>query len=198
MKLFGSPASPYVRNVRVLIHEKGLGDRIAWEPADPMCDPPELIAANPLGLVPTLVRDDGEGLFDSAVIANFVDTLAAPRLIPVEGEAGWAGARLRAVADGVLDVAVRTVQETRRPDSEQSPTWIVRWRTAIERAADWLERDSVRFERSVEFPALSVAVTLGYLDFRRPEIDWRAGRPRLTRFYAAVAQRPSLAATAPA
>jgi glutathione S-transferase len=198
MKLYGSAASPYARTVRVLILEKGLENRIAWEAVDPMADPPELVAVNPLGLVPALARDDGPPLFDSTVIADYVDALAEPRLIPADGEARWTGARLRAAAKGVLDAAIRMVQEQRRPEEMRSGAWLARWQAAIARTCDLLEAEAESFERAEDLPALSVGVALGYLDFRLPHVDWRAGRPRLEAFFEEAVQRPSMVATSPA
>jgi glutathione S-transferase len=45
--------------------------------------------------------------------------------------------------------------------------------------------------------AISVAVALGYLDWRLPAEDWHAGRPALSAWYATFAARPSMRASAP-
>ncbi|MDP2801456.1 MAG: hypothetical protein Q8O26_06185 [Phreatobacter sp.] len=40
-------------------------------------------------------------------------------------------------------------------------------------------------------------MSLGYLDFRFPDIGWRNGHARLAAWYAGFAERPSMKATAP-
>jgi len=73
MKLYNNRPSPYGRKVLVVAHEKQLLDRIEVIQLDPWSDPPELVAATPLGKVPALITDDntltwimhdGEGLRD--------------------------------------------------------------------------------------------------------------------------------------
>ena len=44
---------------------------------------------------------------------------------------------------------------------------------------------------------IAVVVALGYLDFRFPEIDWRADHPNLATLQAKLAERASFAATRP-
>ncbi len=67
MKLHYNPASPYVRKARVVAIETGLMDdielaKVTTTPVGPDAD---LCADNPIGKIPTLVRDDGGALFDS-------------------------------------------------------------------------------------------------------------------------------------
>src|SRR5690606_317649 len=80
--------SPYARKVRIAALEKGLGDRITLHALDPLQDPPELLAANPLAKVPCLLLDDGTVLVDSPVICEYLDSLAPrPALVPAGGDA---------------------------------------------------------------------------------------------------------------
>ena len=45
---------------------------------------------------------------------------------------------------------------------------------------------------------IAVGCTLGYLDFRFPEIDWRTAHPNLARLYEKLMQRQSFQDTRPA
>lgn len=45
---------------------------------------------------------------------------------------------------------------------------------------------------------IAVGCALGYLDFRFPQIDWRADHPNLAKLMEKLAQRPSFADTVPA
>ncbi|MGY9106315.1 MAG: glutathione S-transferase N-terminal domain-containing protein [Alphaproteobacteria bacterium] len=76
MKLFYSPASPFVRKVRVVAIEKGLDDRIDLFASERDKRLAELSPVNPIMKVPTLIDDEGEAWFDSAVICDYLDSLA--------------------------------------------------------------------------------------------------------------------------
>ena len=69
--LFFSERSPFARKVRILLAEKGL----AYEPKveDLTAKSAELLAVSPLGKVPVLVDDDGTPVFDSTVIAEYLE-----------------------------------------------------------------------------------------------------------------------------
>lgn len=123
MRLLYSPTSPYARKVRVVAIEKGLADRIALVPVNPLCDDTdELHCQNPLGKVPALVLDDGRAVVDSPVICEQLDALASePQLIPKEPDARIDAHTRQAVADGVADAAFNLIMEARRPDPQRSP-----------------------------------------------------------------------------
>lgn len=199
MQLLISPTSPYARKARVLVREKGLLEQVEETFLNPHQDPAELLARNRLGKIPVLVRDDGDALYDSPVICEYLDCLTdSPRLIPASGEARWAVLRAQALADGILDLAVAIVMERARPESEQSPKSMARWREKIERAVGGMsETLSAMRTDGFDLGRVACAVTLGYLDFRLPEYDWRAAQPELIDWYANVAARRSMEETAP-
>ena len=88
MQLFHSPTSPYARKCRVVARERDLMADLEEVACNPMEDPAALHASNPLGKVPCLVLDDGMAIFDSPVIAEYLDGLGnAPALIPTAGTA---------------------------------------------------------------------------------------------------------------
>ena len=88
MKLRFSPLSPYVRKVSVTLIETGLEDRVeniltnVWDPETDIAD------NNPLGKVPALILDDGQVLYDSHVICEYLDSLHdGEKLFPASGPA---------------------------------------------------------------------------------------------------------------
>src|SRR3546814_10454117 len=86
MKLHYSATSPYVRKVMAVAIEAGLADRLDKVPAaaSPVGVNDTLNRDNPLGKVPCLVTDDGQALFDSRVICEYLDSLAGGRLFRSE------------------------------------------------------------------------------------------------------------------
>lgn len=75
MTLFHNPASPFVRKVRVLLHETGQLDRVTLHGCVPTPVKPdaEVIQDNPLGKIPALRLADGNVLHDSRVILDYFD-----------------------------------------------------------------------------------------------------------------------------
>lgn len=197
MKLYGSLTSPYVRKIRVLIAEKGLD--CPFEAVDPHAPDSPVAQYNPLGLVPALVRDDGPVLFDSPVIAEYLDGRRLPALLPASGEARWQVLRYAALADGILDQAVARTMELRRPEAERSAGANHRREQKIARALDAAEGELAGEHLAASrltLADLALAIALEYVDFRYPH-DWRGPRPRLAAWHARLAERPSLAQTRP-
>ena len=197
MKLLYAPTSPYARKARMVVIEKGLQDRVEMIAAIPYDNPPELVAANPLGKVPALITDDGQTLFDSPVICHFLDSLATePRLAP-EGAARWEMLTREALCDGILDAALGIVMEGRRPAEQRSPDWLGRWAAAIERSLDLVEADIAGYQGPMSMAQVCLGAVLGYLDFRMPDVAWREEHPQMAAWYEAFSQRPSMTATVP-
>ena len=199
MKLRYSAASPYVRKVMIVAHECGLADRIekVTTAVVPIKANDELKAENPLVKVPSLTTDDGETLYDSPVICEYLDSLhKSTRMFPAAGPARWTALRRQALGDGVLDAAILTRYETGvRPKELQWGDWIDGQMRKVRGALDAVERESV--DAPFDIGTLTIACALGYLDFRFPTEDWRKTRPRLAAWFTETARRPSMKATEP-
>ncbi len=196
MKLIYSPLSPFARKVRVVLAEKGLDDQVEGEVVNPWDEPSALTTANPISQVPTLVLDDGTALYDSGVIAAYLDTLNdAPRLIP-PGTEQWRVRRTEAAADAICENVVKLRQEALRPEAERSAHHAARWRRTVTRSLDALEQEGP--DGGLDLGEIMLAIALDYVDFRAPELDWRSGRPNLAARWRRLESRPSFRATAPA
>lgn len=197
MKLYITTPSPFARKVRIVAREKGLAGRIEEIVADPYADAPPLMAANPVVQVPTLIAEDGLPLTDSVVISEYLDGLGeGPRLVPPDGPERLRVKRLETLANAALEMGVKRVLELRRPEHERSPSWIARWTRNLNRSLDALEAAAPRPE-PLDVGVITAGVLLTWLDFRHPDLDWRAGRPTLVSLQAALEQRPSFTPTRP-
>jgi len=196
VKLYDSPASPYARKVRICAITRGLDGQIKIVPCNPNESPGDLLAANPLSKIPTLVTEDGVALFDSPVICEFLDSLgdAAP-MFPDHGAARWRALKLQAMGDGIMDACVPRRGELAKPKEAGRDALIARWRAAVERTLDALEAEVPH--KAVDIGSIAVACALGYLDFRFPQEPWRGTRPKLAAWFAAFSEAPAVAATAP-
>ncbi|HKA40443.1 MAG TPA: glutathione S-transferase [Burkholderiales bacterium] len=200
MKLIGSPASPFTRKVRVVLAEKRIDYEFVVDP--PNHPSTQVPAYNPLGKIPVLITDDGATIFDSRVIVEYLDS-ASPvaRLIPDEIRQRIQVRRWEALADGCTDATVAVVAEKRRAASQQLPNVIERQQGKIDRALvmmaeelgarNWCSGDSYNLSD------IAVGCSLGYLDLRLPELNWRKAYPNLARLTERLVQRPSFRDTAP-
>ena len=199
IKLRYSPRSPFVRKVLVAVIETGQRNSIELvltRPSDPQTD---LSKDNPLGQIPTLITDDGEPLYDSAVICEYLDSLhGGEPLFPATGKKRWTALRLQALGDGVIEAAVaRTMEQHRRPEAYQWEGLHEQQQAKINRALDRIEEEMDLLEGRVTIAEIAIGCGLGYLDFRQPEEPWRDGHPRLAAWYEQWCARPSMRETAP-
>lgn len=193
--LRSSPASPFGRKIKIAMTELGLKGRIEIVPADTNDPTESLRRQNPLGKIPALVLEDGSALFDSRVIAEYLDHLAGgSRLFPA-GEARFAQLRLQALADGICDAALLQVYETRfRAAEMRNPSWVENQAGKVTRALASLEVAPPVYDRP-RIGEIALACALGYLDLRF-EGAWRAGHPALVAWLDAFAAKvPAFEAT---
>lgn len=194
MKLFYSPTSPYVRKVMATAMAVGVDHLITKLPTNPHESGTELLAANPLSLVPCLVTNDGLALFDSPVICEYLDAVGAGTLFPT-GAARWRVLKQQAIGDGILDASLIRRMEQGRATDEDRTAVMARQQHAVARALDMLEADPPADH--LDIGTITIACALGYLDFRFAHEPWRATHPKLEAWYAKMAARPELAETAP-
>jgi glutathione S-transferase len=199
MKLYVTPGSPYARMVRILILEKGLESRIEVTTAQTRVADSPYYRTNPSGRVPYLIRDDGVGLEESALICDYLNRLDGKPAFeaPAENRA-WEARRLEALARSMLDGLAVWGRELARPQGERSLTVILHEARRSERMAGlWeIEIDHPWMHGALNLAQLTLACALG-LEARIPDFRWRPGHPELCSWFDRIAARPSFQATAP-
>src|SRR3954454_12714190 len=186
MKLRYSATSPYVRKVMMVIHERGLSEKVELEKTDAWSPETDLPRNNPLGKVPALVLEDGPALFDSPVIVEYLDTLAGSgeaSLFPAAGPDRWTALRFQALADGICDAAILRRLEGNRPEQLRSTDWMERQRAAVARSVDALEAEAAKLGERFTIGSVAVLAALGYLDFRFGHDDLRLGNTALSAWF---------------
>ena len=200
MKLYYSPASPYARKVRIVAIETGLDKKIELVNAalTPIAPNPDVDKHNPIGKIPAL-SVKGMDLFDSPVICEYLDSLNKGRkLLARKGRERWVALRLQAMADGLLDAALLARYESfLRPEDKRWPDWSRGQMKKIDGVLDQLEGEVKSLKGKLTLGNISVVCALGYLDFRFAANDWRAGRPKLAKWFATVSKTPSVKTTVP-
>ena len=203
MKLIGAVTSPYVRKVRVVMAEKKLDYNFVSE--NVWAADTSIGDSNPLGKVPCLIMEGGEALFDSRVIVEYLDTLSpVGKLIPSVGRERAEVKTWEALADGLLDAAILARLEA---------TWD--GRTKAQRSQEWIDRQLGKITAGLKSMSkgladkpfcagihlsladIAVGCALGYLDFRFPQIAWRADHSNLAKLQEKLMLRPSFIDTIP-
>jgi len=197
MKLLYQTHSPYARKVLVAAHETGLAGQldVIHHETSPTRRNEAVYAVNPLGKVPVLLLDDGEVLFDSGVICEYLDGLhGGPKLIPMQTSARYGVLRMQALAQGIADAGIAARWDIeRRPEALRWPVLVDAYRGKIAATCDYLEREID--EGAVDLGTIALATALSWIEFREV-YDFRAGRPRLAAWYERFSSRPSMQATA--
>jgi glutathione S-transferase len=199
MKLYITPGSPYARMARIVVLEKGLQGRVEIIVAKTRAADSPYYAINPSGRVPYLIRDDGVGLEESALICAYLDHLDGKPAFDLPGEdPPWEAHRLEALARSLVDGLSVWLREILRPENERSPGVIQHETERARRLVDLWEReiDHPVMHGSLNRASMTLACALG-LEARNPGFRWRAGHPKLCAWFDPIAARPSFAATAP-
>jgi len=202
MKLLGAHTSPYVRKVRIVLAEKKLDYQFILED---VWGSDAIVHSNPLGKVPCLIMEGGEAVFDSRVIVEYVDNLSpVGKLIPSNGRERAEVRTWEALADGMLDAAILARLEQTwagRTDAQRSPQWIERQLAKVDAAVAAMAKGlgDKPYCAGIHLSLADIAVgcALGYLDFRFPQIGWRAAHPRLAKLADKLALRRSFIDTRP-
>jgi len=199
MKLYITDASPYARIARVVVLEKRLQSRVEIVLAKTRVADSPYYRVNPSGRVPYLVRDDGVGLEDSALICEYLDHLdGKPAFDLPGGEQRWEARRLEALARSMTDGIAVWYRELRRPENERSPTIVQHEADRAARFADLWEREVAHplMSGPLNLPQITLVCAFG-LELRLPSFRSRARHPRLSDWLDRMVKHPSLAATAP-
>ena len=199
MKLFGTARSPCARKIRIVLAEKNLPyEMVVTRGSTPDSPVPAL---NPLGKVPTLQRDDGRALYDSPVIAEYLDGIGStPKLIPEDFESRIEVRRWEALGDGVTEAIVAVNHERLEPiEKQHNAEWFAKRQAKITLGLALMERDLGKkdwcFGDRFTLADIAVGYALGYLDFALPEVEWRSKHPALAKLAARLNARPSFSST---
>jgi glutathione S-transferase len=199
MKLIGSRTSPFVRKVRVLLAEKQLPHEFvedsAWS-ADT-----KVPNYNPLNKVPALQLDDGESIYDSAVVAEYLDGISGGQYLPKPPAERARVKRDEALGDGIADAGITVFLERKRDPARQDAAWISRQMgkvdAGIAAVSKTLGSKTYLGGSQMNLGDIACACGLFWAEFRMPELRWRDQYPNLRAWAERMESRPSFAATRP-
>ncbi len=172
MILVGQLDSPFVRRVAVSLNL--LGMPFEQDPLSTWQDLDDMLAVNPLGLVPALKLDDGETLVDSQAILDHIDETVGPdrALTPARGPDRRNSVQRTTVALGLADKAIALRGELyRRREGSQDQAVIDRLQTQIDSALGWLElsfRDDPMEAENIHQDDITAAIVVTFLKNKPP------------------------------
>jgi glutathione S-transferase len=181
-KILCSPTSPYSAKVRMAAAYAGIP--LETVVVDTNSQPAELTGPNPLGKIPTLVTDEGLGIYDSRTITQYLNRVSGNALFPRNPAKRLDAEMLEALADGVCDCLLAHVYERRmRPAEKVHQPWLdLQWSKAM-RAFDLLNANPPKLPKKITAGHIALRACLGYIDLRFPG-QWEKGRARLKRWAA--------------
>lgn len=196
-KVFVSPASPYSCKVRMAAAYVGAPlEAVAFDTSKPT---EEFLCANPLGKIPTLFTDEGDVVFDSRAITQYLNRQSGNKLFPRNPAKRLEAERMEALADGICDCALAYIYELRqRPEEKHHQPWLDKQLTKILRALDALNAEPPKLPSKIHGGHIALRAALGYLELRFAG-KWEKGRSKLTRWMKRFDTKfPELAALVPA
>lgn len=206
MRLYTTPASPWVRRVMVCILELGIADRFEfvrtkwpheWATRTVAHDG-DFPDATPVERIPALVTPEVT-LVESHAICDYINgELGHYRLLARDGAARWQALADISIANGIIESQVSRRAELLRAAGERSADFIDKMRERELRCFRALEPRVAAFGPVFDLAQITIAVACSYQDWRYGDDGWRAAAPKLAAWYDRVAQRPSMKTTEPA
>jgi glutathione S-transferase len=204
MQLISATPSPWARKVRILAIEKGIDlevvNDIPWAPGT--CVP----QYNPLEKLPILLTDDGDRIYESRLIVEWLERrFPEPPMIPADDAGYILAKKFEVLADGTLDAMLLNVFEATREHVD--PDWEQRQRRKVDGGLREIARlvGDRRFAigDGIGLADAAIGSLLGSLDFSHaqsrivPGGDWRDHYPALARYFDRLEERPSFRETRP-
>lgn len=210
MKLFYSPFHDFAHKALVVAHEAGLWDKVTLVPTFPfrnlnsefVTGQYDLSEIAPLNKVPCLALENGQVLYSSQTVIEYLDAnrISGERLYPAEGPARWDALSRLAMGDALFEFAVQVSMEDWLDEGERRKSlyeWL--WPKMI-LCLDEFERH-ISADMPFDIGHAGMLQGISYFEAKftdnpgdpiHPDYDWRDGRERLVAWYDDVIKRPSV------
>ncbi|MGJ8612055.1 MAG: glutathione S-transferase family protein, partial [Octadecabacter sp.] len=164
--------------------------------SSPLNSPAEILAANPTGKIPALIREDGPAIYDSRVITRYLDDISDAGLYPTTSL--YEILTLEATAEAIMEAAIGITYDARfRPDM-QSPDWTeAQWGKAARAIATINTRWMSHLKGPLNMAQIATSCALAYVDLRHDARNWRDGNDTLAAWQAEFEARDAMQSTKP-
>lgn len=192
MKLLYTKRSPYARKVRVVALEKGITLDLIDEDLANKSD--RLKHSNPIAKIPTLILDNSQTIYDSKVIAYYLEQLKPnPNLYPLDMHARIEALKWEALADDLVTVAINAYMEKIRHPENFNASFIHAQEQSIIQAFNYAQ-EHLNELSNLHIGSINMICAIGYIKFRLPHIMIPQ---QLKTWFDQLSQRPSFAQTIP-
>jgi len=192
MKLLYTKRSPYARKAKVIALEKNIP--LEYVDENLQKKSPQLLDANPLGKVPTLILDDGSTVFDSPVICQYLDGLSDKAvMIPREANEQIDVLKWEAFADDLMSAAINLYMEKARHPNDFHKDFTATLENNIKSAYGYIEKNLPKLKK-FNLASVAVASAIGYIHFRLPHLKTHGA---VLQWFEEISRRPSMAQTVP-
>lgn len=206
MKLINSVTSAFGRKIAIALKEKDIPFEMVWD--IPWNDQTIVPQYSPLEQLPILVTDDGEHVYDSMYIVDWLERrYPNPPLLPADTDAALAAMRLQKLGERLAEILVLAAfEEVREHPSDE---WIARqqrkFKGGLAEMARLVGDRAPATTDPIHYGDIAAAVALVWFDFMPThgilasveEAKWRDKYPNLVTFLDALQLRPSFRQTQP-
>lgn len=206
MKLVNATPSAFGRKVAIAMMEKSIPFEQVMDV--PWNDKTIVPQYSPLEQLPILVTDEGENVYDSMYILEWLERrYPTPALLPADVDGILAVKRLQLLSERLMEIIVLLVFEEQRAAPSQA--WTDRQKRKVGSGIAEVSRlvgDRVlSADQPIHYGDIAAATMLTWFDFMLgnglfagvAEAHWRQQYPNLVRYVDALEARPSFNATRP-
>jgi glutathione S-transferase len=196
--LVGQYDSPFVRRVAVALHHYNM--MFERRVLSTFADFDTMLTLGPIGKVPVFILENGEHLWDSRAILDFLHGQVSKEvsLLPPEEPRRRAVLRAEATALGLAEKAYeRGVEFARKRPGAHDPDWTARLERQIASVLAWLEAqrpDPFFFASAITVADVTAAIACTYVHEKWPNLMPDGRYPMLERHRTACEALPSFRA----
>ncbi len=197
--LYSHPQSNFSRKIRILLAEKQISYEL--KEIDLMNKPPSFLEVSPIGKVPVLVDEDGTTIWDSSLIAEYIDEkYPEPRFYPADFRKRLECRKWEELADTLGDKII-SLWIFNLMNKETQTLYQSRLEKSINYLFSVFEKRLAQTEYLLRGEIWSIAdisalCSFGYYNLRFNE-NWKLDYPHLKTWFDQLHQRESVYSTIP-
>lgn len=197
--LYYHQQSNFSRKIRILLQEKNLDCEL--QEVNLMNKPPEFLQLSPIAKVPVFVETDGTVIWDSTLIAEYLDeTYPEPSFYPQTRQARLECRKWEELADHLGDNIIN-LWILNLTNNVSSPRYRIKLEDTINRLLQIFEQQLSKSQYLLggdSWTAVDIAAlcSMGYYSLRLNE-DWILQYPNLGNWFNKLHQRESVKSTIP-